>query len=64
MPEDVSGAQKPPEDAEATSFKMRIGKTTYIVFVHFSKTSTETVEDKIMRLIQHEAQEKDAPRTD
>ncbi|MDR1658597.1 MAG: transposon-encoded TnpW family protein [Deltaproteobacteria bacterium] len=43
---------------------MRIDKTTYIVFVHFSKTSTETIEDKIMRLLQYEAQEKDAPRTD
>jgi hypothetical protein len=64
MSDDMNGAQKPPEGAEATSFKMRIDKTTYIVFVHFSKTSTETIEDKIMRLLQYEAQEKDAPRTD
>ena len=33
----------------------RIGSTTYHVSVHFSKTSTETIGDKINRLIQNEA---------
>ncbi len=33
----------------------RIGQTTYRVNVHFSKTSKETMSDKIVRLIQNEA---------
>ena len=32
----------------------QIGKTTYKVKVHFSKTSTETMSDKIKRLIRNE----------
>lgn len=33
----------------------RIGSTTYKVKVHFSDTGTETMADKIMRMIQNEA---------
>ena len=33
----------------------RIGGTTYEVVVHFSKTSTETISDKITRLIGRES---------
>lgn len=33
----------------------RIGSTTYTVRVHFSDTGTETMGDKIVRLIQNEA---------
>lgn len=36
-------------------FSKRIGSTTYLVSVHFSRTGRETVEDKIMRLIESEA---------
>lgn len=32
-------------------FKMKIGGTTYEVLTHFSKTSTETLKDKVKRLI-------------
>ena len=32
----------------------KIGKTTYEVSIHFSKTSKETLSDKITRLIQNE----------
>lgn len=35
-------------------FSKRIGSTTYLVTVHFSKTGKETFEDKIMRLIESE----------
>ncbi len=35
-------------------FSRRIGSTTYLVSVHFSKTGKETIEDKIMRLIENE----------
>ena len=43
-----------PEDAPALVKK--IGRTTYVVRVHFSKTSTETMSDKIKRLIKREIQ--------
>jgi hypothetical protein len=33
----------------------RIGNTTYNVSVHFSGSSRETMNDKILRLIQNEA---------
>lgn len=32
----------------------RIGSTTYKVRIHFSDTTTETINDKILRLIQRE----------
>jgi len=39
---------KPPK------FKKRIGSTVYDVSVRFSTTSNETMQDKIMRLIESE----------
>jgi len=44
-----------PQDKPTVILK-RIGSTTYHVSVHFSKTSTETIGDKIERLIQNEAE--------
>lgn len=44
----TTAAQTPP------TFRKTIGKTTYEVVVHFSTTSTETMTDKIKRLIQNE----------
>ena len=41
--------------AAAAGFKKRIGSTTFVVSVHYSRTSKETFEDKILRLIQSEA---------
>ena len=32
----------------------KIGSTTYEVFIHFSKTSRETLNDKVIRLIRNE----------
>ncbi len=43
-----------PEDAPALVKK--IGKTTYKVRVHFSKTSAETMSDKIKRMLKNEIQ--------
>lgn len=34
----------------------KIGKTTYKVRVHFSKTSAETMSDKIKRMLKNEIQ--------
>ena len=41
----------------------RIGSTTYKVSVHFSKTSKETIDDKIIRLIARETEKSIAPQT-
>lgn len=35
----------------------KIGKTTYRVTVHFSTTSTETMSDKIKRMLKNEIQQ-------
>jgi len=43
--------------AEPSKFEKRIGSTTYRVSVHFSQTSTETIEDKILRLLKSEVRE-------
>ena len=43
-----------PEDAP--TLVKKIGKTTYKVRVHFSKTSTETMSDKIKRMLKNEIQ--------
>jgi 3-hydroxy-3-methylglutaryl CoA synthase len=37
-------------------FVKRIGKTTYKVNVHFSTTSKETINDKIIRMLKNEVQ--------
>ena len=34
--------------------RRRIGSTTYNVGVHFSRTSRETLEDKILRLVRND----------
>ena len=46
---------KAPEDTPALVKK--IGKTTYRVRVHFSQTSTETMSDKIKRMLKNEIQQ-------
>ncbi|MDO4278012.1 MAG: transposon-encoded TnpW family protein [Lachnoclostridium edouardi] len=42
---------------EVPALVKKIGKTTYKVRVHFSKTSTETMSDKIKRLLKNEIQQ-------
>lgn len=46
----TTAVQTPP------TFRKTIGKTTYEVVVHFSTTSTETMSDKIIRLIQNDSE--------
>ena len=41
--------------AEPVKLRKRIGSTTFIVNVHFSNDNTESVEDKVLRLIKREA---------
>ena len=40
--------------SEPVKLLKRIGSTTFVVSVHFSKTSTETMQEKILRLIERE----------
>ena len=40
--------------SEPVKLQKRIGSTTYVVSVHFSDKSKETLEDKILRLIESE----------
>jgi len=49
-------AIQPAQTAHAAGvFTKRVGYTTYHVGVHFSGTSTETAQDKILRLVRNEA---------
>jgi hypothetical protein len=40
--------------AESLVLRKRIGSTTYVVNIRFSETNRETLEDKILRLIESE----------
>ena len=42
---------------EPSKFTQRIGSTTYLVSVRFSHTSKETIDDKILRLVESEVGE-------
>jgi hypothetical protein len=39
----------------ARTFKRRIGQTTYRVGIRFNQQSRETLDDKIIRLVQNES---------
>lgn len=43
--------------AACPAVKKKIGRTTYIVKVHFSENATETMNDKIKRMIRGEIQQ-------
>ena len=53
--QNVAGTTAGPENPPALVKK--IGRTTYIVRIHFSKTSTETMSDKIKRMLKNEIQQ-------
>jgi len=42
------------DEREPVTMRKRIGSTTYVVSVRFSQTSRETMQDKILRLIESE----------
>ncbi|HFL3558718.1 TPA: transposon-encoded TnpW family protein [Clostridioides difficile] len=44
-------------DKNVVFLTRHIGKTTYKVRVHFSNTSTETMSDKIKRMLKNEIQQ-------
>jgi len=47
---------KPVPDTPPSMVK-KIGKTTYRVWAHFSETSTETLDDKIKRMLREEVRQ-------
>jgi hypothetical protein len=50
----ASAATTAQEGREPVKLLERVGSTTFEVTVHFSNTSKETIEDKILRLIERE----------
>lgn len=45
------------EQKDAPALVKKIGKTTYVVRVHFSETSRETMSDKIKRMLKNEVEQ-------
>ena len=52
-----NAAPTPAPEQDAPALVKKIGKTTYVVRVHFSETSKETMNDKIKRLLKNEIQD-------
>jgi hypothetical protein len=48
-------------NANATIITRRIGSTTYKLKIYFNENTKETMEDKILRMIQNEVLKKDSP---
>ena len=62
MKNDVKNEAMTQEDAvsvpaKPSEFNQKIGSTTYVVAVYSSRTSAETFEDKLMRLIESEVRD-------
>jgi uncharacterized glyoxalase superfamily metalloenzyme YdcJ len=56
MQNDINGTAAH-ENAEPPKFQKRIGSTVYRVTAHYSRTSKETIEDKLLRLMESEVRE-------
>ena len=50
----MNNMNTPAQQPSEPMFRKAIGKTTYLVSVHFSQTSKETIKDKIIRLLRGE----------
>ena len=58
LPNATAGMTFPrPKPDTPPSMVKKIGKTTYLVWAHFSETSTETMEDKIKRMLREEVRQ-------
>ena len=51
-------------DKKGSSTKRKIGKTTYEVVVHFNENSTETMQDKLARIMLRELRRKSDEKKD
>jgi hypothetical protein len=54
MKQTAQAAAVMPSGAEPRKLLKRIGSTTYRVAIRFSETATETLEQKMLRLIERE----------
>ena len=50
----MNNTNTPEQESPEPMLRKTIGKTTFLVSVHFSQTSKETLKDKIMRLLRGE----------
>ena len=59
MQNNANATNKAQRETHATpqTYRKRIGSTVYVVSVHFSNTSQETAEDKLLRLIKREVED-------
>lgn len=55
---DTVNASRPMNDTRIPQMVTKLGHTTYEVNIHFSKTSKETMIDKVLRLIRNEVTSK------
>ena len=53
----VSATPAPTVQDNPPALVKKIGKMTYIVRIHFSETSTETMEEKIKRMLREEVRQ-------
>lgn len=56
-PEMTAAPQTGTGQKDAPALVKKIGKTTYVVRVHFSETSRETMSDKIKRMLKNEVEQ-------
>ena len=49
--EQAEAKTKAARTSPAGTFSMKLGKTTYVVGVHFSKTAEDTLEEKMKQLM-------------
>ena len=54
---DTSADTAPTAQDNPPALVKKIGKMTYIVRIHFSENSTETMEDKIKRMLKNEVRQ-------
>jgi len=53
----IAATVEPTKGNVPCKFRKRIGSTTYVVAVHFSRADKEPMQDKILRLIESEVRE-------
>lgn len=56
-PEMTAAPKTGAEQKDASALVKKIVKTTYVVRVHFSETSKETMSDKIKRMLKNEVEQ-------
>ena len=50
----ANATKRPSNGGKIPQMTTKVGNTTYDVHIHFSKTSKETMTDKVLRLIRNE----------